>query len=746
MSPTGPLYAGAISAGADWTDFTGTLPASGASYAVGPPDGITALNGNQGPGGGGGHTPSQLITSSHGFALPTGAIIEGIKLEAFVYGDTGSGDLGIFVGTNTKSSLVTPNRGQIWPNPLGMLTWGNSTSLWGRTDWTAADINSSSFGASLSALASHGTGNIEIDAVRITVYWHNAPTAIPQQKLYLYKVFDSLTGVYLGNLPKVTSDFLVSQDINTAGAQITIACGISADTSALPVDVLTDEAGNILTDEGSSTLTNEGQQPQTGIGTSSALIRDGNRVEVWEYGYFHINGICMFKGVIERHTDNFGGDTGDENVTMLVYSDGQDLDNYLVRGNPYTYTQDQAQGASNQFESVSQNIYGQFQYYGQTWKVGVGFTNLDAINLAFGAGNANVTISIYTNTATNVLLGSITQNVNIGIETVITFAFPNPIPVVPGTTYFFTVSVDSGQTIPLVYQNTDVYANGSMYSAFYGGGAGGGNWSAATGDLYFATFSGTGSTVAAFTTTDPSTGMLQTIMNDYNARGGLIVPANIEATGLALSYGFNTNTVYEGVQGALTISPSGFYYYVDLGKDALYYQRANTIADYVLTKGIHINKLSVVSTTEYVVNAVYTVGAMVAGSNVYSLDFDADSIRRYGLRMQVHTDNNIPDLATAHAVGASIVDAGKDEQYQTQVTIVDTTMDTTLLVPGKIIGFNGFGTYVDNLLAQIVHRDYSSGSVTLTLGILPKRTTVAVEQVTRGLVALSTITNPTSPS
>ena len=62
------------------------------------------------------------------------------------------------------------------------------------------------------------------------------------------------------------------------------------------------------------------------------------------------------------------------------------------------------------------------------------------------------------------------------------------------------------------------------------------------------------------------------------------------------------------------------------------------------------------------------------------------------------------------------------------------------------VGFNGFGTFVDNLVLQIVRVDYTPESATLTLGILPKRVHQAVEQVVRGVIGLNTVDNPTTPS
>src|SRR5436309_4718659 len=111
-------------------------------------------------------------------------------------------------------------------------------------------------------------------------------------------------------------------------------------------------------------------------------------------------------------------------------------------------------------------------------------------------------------------------------------------------------------------------------------------------------------------------------MDAYALEGGKISynASSIDATGLSLSYGFNANTVFEGVQAMLSVSPNGFYWYVDLGSNILYFKKANTVADIVLTKGKHLNQIEIVATTEYVVNEAYFTGGVVAGSNIYTLD------------------------------------------------------------------------------------------------------------------------------
>jgi hypothetical protein len=143
---------------------------------------------------------------------------------------------------------------------------------------------------------------------------------------------------------------------------------------------------------------------------------------------------------------------------------------------------------------------------------------------------------------------------------------------------------------------------------------------------------------------------------------------------------------------------------------------------------------------------VFFTGGPTSGVNLYKSYANTGSVDLYGPKLKRLSDNRVTVAATADAIGQSAIIEGFDENYQTTVTILDTTMDITLLKPGLLIGFNGFGTFVDQILAQIVRVEYTPAEAKLTLGILPKRLHPEFEKITRGLIAQQTLANPTAPS
>lgn len=716
-------------------------------------DGAVATSALIGPGGGGGIS-NQLNLTNFGFAIPSNAVIDGIMLEIKVDAGAGNNDSNfIYLLRNggSTSPASTPNSGQNWFHS-GVLTWqtyGNATSLWGRV-WTPAEINHANFGASIATQLNTGTGTVTVDSVRITVYWHYSVDVTPADvpKRYTYKVFND--GVYLGNLPKVLSTFGYPLDINSVGAALTIECGISADRSVLPGDRLVTEAGDPITTEAGEYIYTDGQPPliSRGNAVDPTIIQNGNRIEVWEYGYYYPNGKLMYKGQVNRIEAGYG--QGAENKIRLgLLSDGLDLDNYIARGSPFAYTPDVSQTAWDTWLLLSSNYGGGGSWvkYGQTVTVATA-NNLGAIQLML-YGTADLTVNVWNAPNGGQLLASTTQRIDVVTQTAFVFGFASLVPVAPGTQVFYEAVVANNQSLYIYGQSGNPYAGGKAYISTFSGGSGGGAYSELAGiDLYFITSSGLATTTATYTSKDPSTEMLKPIIDDYRLRGGLLnyATGSVDATALSLTVTFNTETILDAMKKILSVAPTGFYFYVDLGTDTIYFKQTLTTPTYKLIKGRHLNKINFVMSIENVKNDLLFSGAESAGTNLYSEYEDATSQSNYSRRLERKSDNRVSIQATADAIGNSFIAENKDEYFETTVTVMDGTIDITQFKPGQTVGLRGFGSFVDALTLQIVRMEYSPNSVNLTLGNLPKRFTTEFESVIRGLIAQQTVANPSAPS
>lgn len=722
------------------------LPTVGASSAIGGasawsnPSRITADDDSSATWGAFMGGQQSLITGST-FAfqqLPAEAVIDGI--EVFIDGSqTGCyGDVSIDIPDTTFKDIGALNG-----------SYGGATDLWGAASIDAADI--ASIGVSISANdVSGGDGIASIDYVSITVFWHiemqNAPDAdVPTR--FDYKMY-SRDGTYLGLLPKVTSKFGFAQDINSAGSSIVVTCGKFVKNEVTASPLLT-EAGDVITTEDDLPIlaTSTDLLVTTGDSPDEAIFKNSNRLKVWMYNKYYPNGKLMFSGQVNRIDFKYGG--GDAQVKLTVYSDGLDLNNYIARGYPFAYTTDVSQtsqtgGAGIAFDGGKGAGW---TTYGQSFTTGAGVDNVGAISLML-KGTANVTVSLYDAPNGN-LIGSATKAVNVGAATVIQFEFAQLIDVDPEAEYFFAVWLQAGQSITIYRTGSNPYAGGSRYESVYSGGSGGGSFYDIGGDLYFITKSGTPTTTTTYSSDDPVTDMASGILEDYNARGGMITERDFEATGLSLTYTFVVATILDAIKKILELCPTGYYFITDLGTAEIDIKQMSATADFTLVRGRHINELTLGLTIEQVKNYLLLSGGDTGGGvNLYRDYKDATSVSNYGQRTVTKSDNRITLDATADAIGDTFIEENADEVQETTLLVKGNKVDITQFVPGKTIGFKNFGNFIDDMVLQIVRREpnFSDDIATLTLGRLPVRMNDEIQRINRGLLNEQTINNPSAPS
>lgn len=574
-------------------------------------------------------------------------------------------------------------------------------------------------------------------------------------KYHEYKVYRGTT--YLGDIPNVTNPFEYSQDINTAGTQITVNSGTSVDTSGQSPSYLTAEDGTILTAEDGTILTTERADDIFGNSNDKILFRNGNKLQVWEFSNYWPNGKKVFSGRIKRCEGVFGSNTADEGVNVYAYSDGDDLSNAVLPGGN-SLVVDQSQTIVN-----AANTTAAIEYDGISgiWiRPGQEFvptqTNLAAITLNLMTSFSQVaTLYLYANKNDFIAgiapMGSASLTIPpSGVFADYQFIFTIPITVVPGKTYFFMLAGGATSSVPanelLVSQN-DTGLTYSPGDAWFNISLNPSSWIQTTPvtELYFKTYYSLYTTKRTFSNVDP-TAMITAAMPTYNSQGGLITSNVLTSTGLSVSYTFQLATILQLIQTALKLAPATFYWYVDVGLSQLNFKKVSTTADIKLTRKVHIEELKLVSTTENVKNLIYFTGGPTAGVNLFKIYSDAQSILDNGPQLDLPSDNRVTLDATATAIATAELAALKDEQYMTQVTVLDSTMDITFFKPGQTIGFNGFGSFVDALVIQIVRIDYKSDRVVLTLGALPERLSDSIQQIIDDITSLDTIANPNSPS
>jgi len=537
--------------------------------------------------------------------------------------------------------------------------------------------------------------------------------------------------------------------INSAGAQLSITIGDSADTSGDPVEYITDESGNPITSEDGEYLTTERANDLVGSESEDALIRNDNLVKVYEVSDNYPNGLLVFSGYISKWKALFGGQ---DTVEITVLSEGQDLNQWVIPGGS-AYTIDVDQSSKN-----SDIGFWATRRYGQTFITGASETNIGKIRLRMSrqtAGDRTVTLKLWASTVSAVIGGTPLGSASVVLTNVypswedIDFIFSTPVIVTPSTPYFFSVEVDSGSIsgdvttwVAFEESTANPYSNGELYSSNSGAA-----WSAtSTDDFYFKTYSFVDSIERLYVDRDP-TYIIEDIMANY---GGVVTPSGaFTNTGTTIpSYTFKMNTVLEGIRAVSDMAPADWYWFVDPSDNTLYWDQTSATADILIVKGRHINSFDVEATKETVVNKVYYSGGDDGGgSNVFVVVANEDSDDRLGIARLSDTNvNGVDGASTATILAQNYIDRNSSQTYKSSLTLEDTKIDTNQFKVGTMIGFSGFGNFADNLLLQVVGIDKRSDSVTLQLGTLPVRQSDKVEKIQSSLTAVQVSDNPNIPS
>jgi hypothetical protein len=124
------------------------------------------------PAGGSTH---YLKTTGFGFALPAGATIAGIKVQALYKSSSAQNYGGLAPSLMKAGSRVGSAAGVLYIGPYQgayVVEYGGQTSLWGTT-WSASDINNANFGASFQWTNPVGRSSLDfyLGLIQINVYY-----------------------------------------------------------------------------------------------------------------------------------------------------------------------------------------------------------------------------------------------------------------------------------------------------------------------------------------------------------------------------------------------------------------------------------------------------------------------------------------------------------------------------------------------------------------------------------------------
>jgi hypothetical protein len=176
-----------------------------------------------------------LQGSNYGFAIPTGAIINGIEVSVRrMTSATNGGRVtkdnvvslvkgGVVTGTN--KATVTP-----YTTSFAVATYGSSIDTWGTT-WTPANINAANFGAVLSVNVNNSL-TATVDYIRITVYYTTIGFS-PSNACIGSNASIVITGNYIPGTTAVSVNGTAATFVQNSNTQVTATLPAGATTGTI---------------------------------------------------------------------------------------------------------------------------------------------------------------------------------------------------------------------------------------------------------------------------------------------------------------------------------------------------------------------------------------------------------------------------------------------------------------------------------------------------------------------------------
>ncbi|MBK7172938.1 MAG: T9SS type A sorting domain-containing protein [Bacteroidales bacterium] len=182
-------------------------------------------------------TSNYLKATGYGFAIPSGATINGITVTIGRYGTTGSGaDVRDNVVKLVKGGTIVGNNlavtGTDWTNSETAVNYGSTSNLWGTT-WTSSDINASDFGVVLAVNSTNSrTANVDYIRVSITYTVTNVAPTISSQPTD-QTVCNNAEAIFTAESTDSNPTPTATWQISTGGSfsNLTIASPYSVNTS-----------------------------------------------------------------------------------------------------------------------------------------------------------------------------------------------------------------------------------------------------------------------------------------------------------------------------------------------------------------------------------------------------------------------------------------------------------------------------------------------------------------------------------
>lgn len=453
-----------------------------------------------------------------------------------------------------------------------------------------------------------------------------------------------------------------------------------------------------------------------------AAILDHNSDPILDENSLPINGISSSGGIPEDTSIlKFSGfisaidyDYDNEIIAVTFVSHGETMNNSIVRGttdiSTAVVTQDQQNGSA-----ASTNYRQRFTLTKST--------KIDDIQLyvSYGAGGGS---SLQIGRGNTVLASSKSYTWSGSLPTgALTYHFDNSVYLEAGEYWLYETG-----GLQWYFQSTDVFADGSRQQLS------GGVWTDVGGDFYFVikttqpnfavTLSGNSQEIAAAI-------FEQSLERDYSP----LYIDYVEPTDYDFTVGLNLDSAKNALNALYRQLPSGWYYEIDVGTNALTIKNKSASFDHLLVFKRDFTGMKVTKDINNIINDVFYIGGQLIenGPKLTTQFTDTESIADYRHGVAILTNDKVTRYDTAQLLSENTIGNNNAPRLTTEITLSAGKYNTESVRKGHVIKIVNGDRDVLGATLVVASLNYSPDEITISLDSAPRNLSRTIDQIQRNL-------------
>lgn len=451
-----------------------------------------------------------------------------------------------------------------------------------------------------------------------------------------------------------------------------------------------------ILDHNSDPILDENSQPIEGIFIDGNIPEDAS--------------ILKFSGFISSIEYDYDNET----IAVTFVSHGETMNNSIVRDNTEVLTAVLSQELYN--SNISSNTYR------QTFTL-TKMTKIDKIKLriSYGGGGSS---SIQIGQGETVLGTSRTYTWSGGLPaTDFTYTFDNSVYLEAGEYW-----IKESYGVQWYYQNTNVYSGGQQEQLIAA------KWVNSGTDLYFViytsqpnfavTLSGNSQQIAEAI-------FAQSLTKDYSP----LYLESVEVTDYNINVGLNLDSAKNALNALYRQLPSGWYYEVDVGTNAVRIKNKSNSFDHLLVFGRDFTGMKVTKDINNIINDVFYIGGPLIenGPKLTTQFTDTDSIADYRHGVAILTNDKVTRYDTAQLLAENTIGNNNAPRLTTEITLSAGKYNTEAVRKGHVIKIVNGDRDVLGATLVVASLNYSPEEITMSLDSAPRNLSRTIDQIQRNL-------------